>query len=221
MVDRVSAAIVPHDDMIGRVARTAPVNYLDETSWLVPGDRHWLWVMAHPAGAYCQIHPPRSKAAVGPLSADWRGILVRDGYRVYRSWQGLRQSCVAHPLRTATGLAEYLDAGSARFGHRVHSELQRLCHMGTERPTVGQWWAWYARFRPLLSQHTIREDKAGTFAQRLAREGESLWIFLDVAGVESTNNVAERAHRFGVLWRNRSQGTCSDTGNRWVERVLS
>ena len=52
-------------------------------------------------------------------------------------------------------------------------------------------------------------------------EGESLWVFLDVPGVESTNNVAERAHRFGVLWRKRSQGTCSDKGNRWVERVLS
>jgi transposase len=46
-------------------------------------------------------------------------------------------------------------------------------------------------------------------------------VFLDVPGVECTNNVAERAHRFGVLWRKRSQGTCSEKGNRWVERVLS
>jgi len=27
--------------------------------------------------------------------------------------------------------------------------------------------------------------------------------------------------RFGVLWRKRSQGTKSDKGNRWVERILS
>ena len=46
-------------------------------------------------------------------------------------------------------------------------------------------------------------------------------MFLDVQGVEATNNMAERAHRFGVLWRKRSQGTCSEKGNRWVERVLS
>jgi transposase len=93
--------------------------------------------------------------------------------------------------------------------------------MGTERPTVGQWRAWYARFKQLLHQHAAREDKAGTFARRLEREGESLWVFLDVQGVEATNNIAERAHRFGVLWRKRSQGTCSEKGNRWVERVLS
>jgi len=30
-----------------------------------------------------------------------------------------------------------------------------------------------------------------------------------------------RALRFGVLWRKRSQGTASLKGNRWVERILS
>ena len=39
--------------------------------------------------------------------------------------------------------------------------------------------------------------------------------------MEATQNIAERAHRFGVLWRKRSQGSRSEKGNRWVERVLS
>jgi transposase len=128
---------------------------------------------------------------------------------------------LAHLIRAAKGLAEGVEAGMARFGGRVHAELQRLCPMGTERPTVGQWRAWYARFHSLLNQYAPREDKAGTFARRLAREGESLWVFLDVQGVEATNNIAERAHRFGVLWRKRRRGTRCEKGNRWVERVLS
>src|SRR5215831_17874573 len=33
--------------------------------------------------------------------------------------------------------------------------------------------------------------------------------------------TAERALRFGVLWRKRSLGTASDQSNRWVERILS
>jgi transposase len=221
MVDRVAEAIGPHYTAIGEVARTSPVNYIDETSWLLHGDRQWLWVMANPAVAYFQIHTHRSTAAFAQLIHDWRGILVSDGYRVYQSWEGLRQSCLAHLIRTAQGLAESVDAGMAHFGGRVHAEVQWLCHMGTERPTVGQWQAWYARFRSLVNQYITREDKAGTFARRLAREGESLWVFLDVPGVEATNNIAERAHRFGVLWRKRSQGTRSEKGNRWVERVLS
>jgi transposase len=187
----------------------------------VHGDRHWLWVMANPLVAYFQIHPTRSKAAFTQLIASWLGILVSDGYLVYQYWQGFRQSCLAHLIRTAKGLSEHVDAGIAGFGRKIRAELQRLCHMATARPTVGQWRAWYARFRALITQNGPREDKAGTFARRLQREGESLWVFLDVPGVESTNNIAERAHRFGVLWRKRSQGTCSEKGNRWVERVLS
>jgi transposase len=174
MVDRVSEAIVPHYTAIGEVARTSAVNYIDETSWLLHGDRQWLWVMANPQVAYFQIHTNRSKAAFAQLIDDWRGILVSDGYRVYQAWEGLRQSCLAHLIRAAKGLAESVEAGMARFGGRIHAELQRLCHRGTERPTVGQWRAWYARFRLLINQHATREDKAGTLARRLAQEGESL-----------------------------------------------
>jgi transposase len=49
----------------------------------------------------------------------------------------------------------------------------------------------------------------------------SLWVFLVEHGVEPTNNRAERALRFGVLWRKGSHGTASEKGNRWVERSLS
>ena len=154
LVDRVSEAIVPYYNAIGEVARASLVNYIDETSWLMHGDRHWLWVMAHSLVAYFQLSPTRSKAAFAQLIADWRGILVSDGYLVYQYWPGLRQSCLAHLLRTAKGLAESVEASIARFGGRVHAELQRLCHMGTERPMVGQWRAWYARFRSLITQHT-------------------------------------------------------------------
>src|SRR5215471_18956873 len=142
MVERVSEAIGPPHTAIGEGARTSLVTYIDETSWLLHGTRQWLWVMAHPAVAYFQIHPNRSKAALTQLINDWRGILVSDGYRVYQSWEGLRQSCLAHLIRTAKGLAESVEAGMAHFGGRVHAELQRLCHVKAECPTIGQWRAW-------------------------------------------------------------------------------
>ena len=50
---------------------------------------------------------------------------------------------------------------------------------------------------------------------------DALWVFLVHCGVDATNNRAERALRFGVLWRKRSLGTASAKGNRWVERILS
>src|SRR3712207_7551076 len=51
-------------------------------------------------------------------------------------------------------------------------------------------------YTTLFRSHISREDKAGTFARRVQREGEALWVLLlDVPGVECTNNGAERAHR--------------------------
>ena len=47
------------------------------------------------------------------------------------------------------------------------------------------------------------------------------FVFLDESGVDPTNNHAERMLRYAVIWRNRSQGTSSAKGQRWVERILS
>lgn len=45
----------------------------------------------------------------------------------------------------------------------------------------------------------------------------ALWTFVEVEGVESTNNAAERALRPAVLWRKGCFGTQSDdAGTRWV-----
>ena len=63
--------------------------------------------------------------------------------------------------------------------------------MSSARPTVGRWRAWQTQFRHLLSQAVDRQDQAGTFARRLEREQEALWLFLDVPGVDATNNAAE------------------------------
>jgi transposase len=41
------------------------------------------------------------------------------------------------------------------------------------------------------------------------------------AGVEPTNNAAERALRHAVIWRRTSGGTDSEGGSRFVERMLS
>jgi transposase len=59
-----------------------------------------------------------------------------------------------------------------------------------------------------------------TCANLLAVEG-CLWTFVRVAGVEPTNNAAERALRRAVRWRRKSFGTQSAEGSRFVGRVLT
>jgi transposase len=221
VLDRVTQAIDPYYAVLARHARQAPVNYIDETPWYCRNALEWLWVMTSERVAFYMIHPRRSKEAFAALIDDWEGILVSDGYGVYQHWVEARQTCLAHLIRTARSLAERQQAALAACGTWALAELQRLCHMATAPPTGGEWQAWYARLCKLIDQYHDRTDEAGRFARRLLREMDSLWVFLAQHGVEPTNTRAERALRFGVLWRKRSLGTASDKGNRWVERILS
>lgn len=221
VIDRVSSAIEPHYEEIGKVARQSEVNHIDETSFSKKEVLQWLWVMANSSVAFFMIHANRSKKAFEALIRDWEGILVSDGYGVYCKWVGLRQSCLAHLIRKAIEISQRKDPEIARFGKWALAELQRLCHMAHEPPTIGEWRAFYARLIRLITLHRDRKDAAGRFALRLHREIDSLWLFLVKEGVTPTNNHAERMLRFAVLWRKRSQGTASEKGNRWVERIIS
>jgi transposase len=221
VLDRVTQAIDPYYAVIARQARQAAVNYIDETPWYCLNRLEWLWVMASARVAFYMIHPRRSKEAFAALIDDWTGLLVSDGYGVYQNWVQARQTCLAHLIRTARGLAARPQLELAACGTWALAELQRLCHMATAPPTGGEWRAWYARLCRLIDQYHDRADDAGRFARRLLREMDSLWVFLAQQGVDPTNNRAERALRCGVLWRKRSLGTASDKGNRWVERILS
>ena len=140
---------------------------------------------------------------------------------MYQHWRHGRQTCLAPLIRRARGLAERKEPELAWFGRRVLAELPRLVHWAQAPPTAGAVQAWYARLVHVLNQYRHRKDAAGTLARTLERELGSLWTFVVEAAVEPTNNRAERALRFAVLWRKMMQGTYNEKGDRWVERSLS
>lgn len=221
VIDRASKALLPVYNRIGDKARTSEANYIDETSWFKSGMLNWLWVMANNNLAYFMIHKNRSKKAFLELVQDWEGILISDNYGTYQKWANLRQTCLAHLIRKAKGLAERKDPVVSQFGRQITMDLQLLCHWAREFPDAHEWHAFYQRFAELIFDHQSSKGEVGTLARSLIRQIESLWLFLDIKEIEPTNNIAERALRYGVLWRKRSKGTQSSKGNRWVERILS
>ena len=221
VIDRTSQALAPIHKALGEKARVSPINHVDETSWFNEAKLCWLWVMVNHAVAYFLVQANRSEQAFLSLIQHWEGILVSDNFSFYRKWVQLRQTCLAHLIRRARALAQRGDPELSHFGKRLVVELSLLCSWAGQRPTVGQWRAFYARFVHLLFSHQHRKDEAGKLARLLIAEMDCLWVFLEENGVEHTNNRAERALRFGVTWRKRSMGTQSQKGDRWVERILS
>jgi len=221
VIDRVSRAIEPHYEAIKETARSSPINHLDETPWYDGGKLKWLWVMANHTVAFFMIQSRRSKEAFEALIGAWVGILVSDNYAVYQKWANQRQTCLAHLIRRATGLAERRDPQLHRCGTWAAKELRRLCKWNKDSPTLGEWQAFYARLCRLIALYRDSESEAGKFVRSIEKHMDSLFTFLLEEGVEPTNNFAERIIRFAVIWRKRSQGTNSEKGCRWVERILS
>src|ERR1051325_8451416 len=78
------------------------------------------------------------------------------------------------------------------------------------------------RMKKLLEEGANGEVKktAGLCRALLKRE-KALWRFVQVKGLEPTNNLAERMLRPAVIWRKKSFGNVSQRGCRYVERMLS
>jgi transposase len=117
VIDRVTGAIQPYYEAIARLARHAPVGYIDETPWWCQGTLQWLWVLTSPEAAFYRIDTRRSKAAFLALIDDWDGVLVSDGYSVYHTWVSTRQTCLAHLIRRARGFVPQQRPGHRRMRH--------------------------------------------------------------------------------------------------------
>jgi len=63
------------------------------------------------------------------------------------------------------------------------------------------------------------DKKARNLSARFANDGESYLKFLTTPGLEPTNNLAEQAIRFVVIDRKVTQGSKSQSGQRWLERI--
>jgi transposase len=65
------------------------------------------------------------------------------------------------------------------------------------------------------------ERRVRALSCHLLDRADALWSFADHPGVDPTNNAAERSVRKAVLWRKGSFGSQSETGCRFVERILT
>ena len=65
------------------------------------------------------------------------------------------------------------------------------------------------------------DARVAKFCGNLLELESALWTFATHEGVEPTNNYMERLLRRAVLWRRRSFGCNSESGCRFVERILT
>ena len=226
---QVSAALAPVVAEARAAVRQAAVANVDETGWREGRRRAWVWTVVTALVTVFHIDRSRGGQVLRTLlGPDWPGSVGSDRYAAYR---GLaverRQVCWAHLRRDFPKLVDW-GPGPRPTGERLlayHAQVFALWHR-FPAGELDRWELTVAISRVAAELAAVLDDGAvhgHPVAQALCRQLQALWpalwTFIVGAGVEPTNNAAERALRPAVLWRKGSFGTHSDGGSRFVERM--
>ena len=211
--------------------QSQPAVHQDETGWKEGPRKAWLWVAATPWVTVFLVGLHRSpEIAKQILGEKFAGILNSDRWSAY-NWldNRQRQLCWAHLQRD---FQAFIERGgvSQPIGEALLAQA-KLMFEGWHQLREGAWsrLAFQEHMKPIRQQvaDLLRQGAAcdqaataGTCRDILKRE-EALFTFVDVEGIEPTNNLAERQIRQGVLWRKGSFGTQSYAGSRFVERIMT
>jgi len=228
---RASQALAQAYDQLADAVREQPVVHADETGWRWPDARRWAWLASTDEIAVYHLTDSRAaRVAKLLLGEDFKGILVSDRYGGY-GWidPQQRQACWSHLLRDFQALADR-GARTAKLGRALKQTASEILAAHRAHQTEGRLVAWnepelvdlHNRLMDLLEQGTrMRDEKTSRFCAGLLDLWPALWNFTETAGVDPTNNRAERALRFAVLLRKRCGGTRTDHGDRFIERLLT
>ena len=229
VIAKVSDALAgPYGELL-RALPTEPILNVDETGHKDRGQRLWTWCFRASLYTLFKIDPTRSAdVLVEVLGKEFNRVLGCDHFSAYRRYMrqfGVTvQFCLAHLIREVKFLSSLPGFGDALYGMRLQMALEGLFGVihrreqmpeeaFTRRPRAARRQVLEAGLRHEGTEHSRR------MAKRFEKYGEDYFTFITTPGLEPTNNAAEQAIRFVVIDRLVTQGTRSEAGQRWSERI--
>ena len=220
----------PYEELLARI-RKAPALNVDETGWKLRGAKRTLWGAVTPDVAVFRVAPDRHEREVAALlGEDFEGIVGSDRWWAYRGFDPeKRQVCWSHLIRDLTahseGLAAQKEFGEAglEIARRLFDAWDRFAEHGERRRLKREVAPLRRELKALLERGSKgrRNKLTWGFSKNLLKVWPALWTFVEIDGVDPTNNVAERALRGPVIYRKLSLGSQSERGETTIERLLS
>jgi transposase len=218
-----------YEDLAARLPDEAQLN-VDETGHKHYAQRMWTWCFRASLFTLFKIDESRgSDVLIATLGTEFNGILGCDYFSAYRKYMKdfnvLVQFCLAHFLRDVRFLTEHPNTRNQAYGQRVLERLRALFAVIHQRDayTKADFQIHLENAGDELAAEVLwrvpNTKEARNLAKRFEKHGESYLRFITTPGIEPTNNLAEQAIRFVVIDRKVTQGSCSTTGQRWLERI--
>jgi transposase len=190
----------------------------------------WTWCFRAELYTLFKIDPHRSAdVLIEVLGREFDGVIGCDCFSAYRRYvrecDVVVQFCLAHLIRDDKFLTTLPGEAERAYGERLREALRELfglIHRREQMP-AGQFQQRLQQVRDEVlrvgTTQVPQGRQAQTMAKRLGKYGKEYFTFVTTPGVEATNNLAEQAIRFVVIDRHVTQGTRSETGQRWSERI--
>jgi transposase len=201
---------------------------IDESPTKQGQAKAWVWTFV--AATFTFFACRTSRAAEVPLQllgACYAGVINCDRARMYWAF-GRLQWCWAHLKRDFQALIDSPCTVRKRLGHDLMRQTKELFALWQKvRDGTLAHNSFRCQMEPIrarVEDYLLRgyyDARVNGFCKELWEHREWLWTFIEVQGVEPTNNGAEQALRHAVIWRKLSFGTQSASGSRFVERLLT
>jgi transposase len=227
-----------HEELTQAIPRQSQLGS-DETSFKNNGKKHWIWCITASAFTLYHIAASRSREVLEKLiGEDYRGHLNFDYYSANCSFAWhfdiKAQYCWAHLIRDIRFLLNHPNKKTRAWGEQLLDRSRRLFtawHRRDEMTKAGFFRSMMIhrdRFLQLVRQ-TPGSNEATNLAARFAmvelEDGsfydmsQDYFRFMFEPGVEPTNNHPEQQIRHCVIDRHITQGTRSEAGQRYHERM--
>ena len=230
LIAKVSASLAAsYAELFERLPGEAVLN-IDETGHKEYHEKFWTWCFR--AQLYTVFHIDKSrgsKVLVEVLGTEFNGVLGCDYFSAYRKYMresdDLVQFCMAHLIRDVKFLLTLPGREDRAYGQRVRDALRELfavIHRREKLTAAGFQKALQAARDQVLKVATSRVPAtrhSQNLAKRFRQHGEAYFRFMTTPDIDPTNNLAEQAIRFVVIDRRITQGTRSEKGRRWCERI--
>lgn len=212
---------------------------VDETGHKDNGRGMWTWCFRAREFVLFSIQASRgSEVLLEMLGREFNGVLGCDYYSAYRKFMGQMsgslQFCFAHLIRDLKFLAEHPEPMMQIYAQPILRAVRRMFHLIHEQvqnpvadfqPRLERCKKRIieltdtARLSPLPAFVENHYPEAFNMAERFRKHGDAYFTFITTPHIGPTNNAAEQALRFVVMDRRATQGTRSQKGRLFCERI--
>jgi predicted RecB family nuclease len=206
-----------YDKLLKRLCK-GRLLHIDETSISVKEGNGYVWALTSMEEVAYLYTPTREGAKIQSMLKNFSGVLVTDFYAAYSAIECPQQKCLIHLIR---------DLNDELLKHPYDDELKRIVRdftglirpivetvdeRGLKRRFLSKHKCSVDRFYKRLTAEFVCSDAAKKVVDRLKKNREKLFTFLDYDDVPWNNNNAEHAIKAFAMLRHVIEGTTTEKG---------